>query len=374
MLAFFKKTITTEKQIGAWETSVGLLKPKTVKNDDFFSIDIGASSVKVLQLRKKNSNWHIVGMGTSPVNRSVVADKVLLNVEKLSEAIKQAVDNATIKSKTAYAALSNSQTISKVFNIPSNLTLVEEEDFVQHEARNHIPDTDEMRMDYEVLGVGQEDNTTKIHLVATKADQHQLLVDAVTGAGFDLKVMDIDDLAVVRAANYLIQKNPLTNSEEPNEILVDLGHDFTTIYAIRNGNCVFKRDQNFGMKQLIEEISRHAGIPTQEAEKILSQGSGSENIDQTLGQFRNETANQINRLIQLFFADSSHNRVHRIWLSGGGALMLGLTTEVADLTGVPTYTVNPFDGFELAKHLDPQTINRLAPTYLVAFGLSIRED
>lgn len=353
---------------------MGLFKTKSVKNDDYFSIDIGASSVKVLQLRKKNSNWHIVGMGTSQVNRSVVADKVLLNVEKLSEAIKEAVDNANIKSKTAYAALSNSQTISKIFNIPSNLTLIEQEDFVQHEARNHIPDTEEMRMDYEVLGEGQEDNTTKIHLIAAKADQHQLLVDAVTGAGFDLKIMDVDDLAVIRAANYLIQKNPLTNAEEPNEILVDLGHDFTTIYAIRNGVCVFKRDQNFGMKQLIEEISRHAGIPTQEAEKILSQESGSESLDQTLGQFRNETANQINRLIQLFFADSSHNRVHRIWLSGGGALMSGLTTEVSDLTGVPTYTVNPFEGFELAKHLNAHTINRLAPTYLVAFGLSIRED
>lgn len=353
---------------------MGLFGPKTAKADEFFAIDVGASSVKVLQLRRKSEQWSVVGLGTSVINRAVMADKTLLDVGKLADAISQAVETARIKTKTAYTALPASQTISKTFNIPSGMSIIEEEDFVALEAQNHIPERPEqLRLDYEVVGVG-ENQTSKIHLVATKIDQFQMLVDSVTAAGFDLKVVDVDNLAIVRAINHIIQRNPLANVEDPIEILVDLGHEFTNIFALWQGRCVFTREQNFGMKQLVEEISRFAGISIAEAENVLVQGSETDHLQQIMAQFRSETANQVNRLIQHFFVDSSHNRVHRIWLSGGGSVMQGLTQEVAEMTGVPTYKVDPFSGLELPKQLDPIFAQRIAPTFLTAFGLAIRED
>lgn len=353
---------------------MGLFGPKTAKADEFFAIDVGASSVKVLQLRRKSEQWSIIGLGTSSINRAVMADKTLLDITKLANAISEAVENAKIKSKTAYTALPASQTISKTFNIPAGMSVIEEEDFVQLEAQNHIPDNpDQLRLDYEIVGVG-DNETSKVHLVATKIDQFQMLVDAVATAGFDLKVMDVDNLAIVRGINHLINTNPLSNVEDPNEILVDLGHEFTNIFALRQGRCIFTREQSFGMKQLVEEISRFAGISIEEAENVLVRGSETEHLQQIMAQFRSETANQVNRLIQLFFADSSHNRVHRIWLSGGGSVMHGLTQEVAEMTGVPTHKADPLAGLELPKHLDPLFIQRIAPTFLTAFGLAIRED
>lgn len=353
---------------------MGLFGPKTAKADEFFAIDVGASSVKVLQLRRKAEQWSVIGLGTSPINRAVMADKTLVDIGKLADAISKAVENARIKTKTAYTALPTSQTISKTFNIPAGMSIIEEEDFVALEAQNHIPERPEqLRLDYEVVGVG-ENQTSKIHLVATKIDQFQMLVDSVTTAGFDLKVVDVDNLAIVRGINHMIQRNPLANVEDPIEILVDLGHEFTNIFALRQGRCVFTREQNFGMKQLVEEISRFAGIEISEAEDVLVQGSETDHLQQIMAQFRSETANQVNRLIQHFFVDSSHNRVHRIWLSGGGSVMQGLTQEVAEMTGVPTYKVDPLSGLELPKQLDPIFVQRIAPTFLTAFGLAIRED
>jgi len=357
-----------------WETRVGLFGSKTAKTDDFFSIDVGASSVKVLQLRRRGDQWSIIGMGMSPLNRSIVADKNLVDVQKLADAVSLAVENARIKAKTAYTALPSSQTIAKTFNIPDGLSVIEQEDQVQLEAQNHIPESpDQLRMDYEIVGVG-ENNTLKVYLVATKIDQFQMLVDAIGMAGFDLKVVDVDNLAMVRAINHLIARNPLANVEAPNEILIDLGHEFTNIFAIHQGRCIFTREQNLGMKALVEEISRYAGISTTEAENVLAQGSPAENLQQVMAQFRSETANEINRMIQHFFADSSMNRVHRIWLSGGGSVMQGLVQEVAEMTGVPTYKAEPFGGFELPKHLDPLFVQKMGPTFLTAFGLAIRED
>lgn len=353
---------------------MGLFGPKTAKADEFFAIDVGASNVKVLQLRRKGDQWSVVGLGSSPITRAIIADKALLDPTKLANAISEAVEKAKIKSKTAYTALPASQTISKTFNIPAGMSIIEEEDFVKLEAQNHIPErADELRLDYEIVGAG-ENETSKVHLVATKIDQFDALVNAVTLAGFDLKVMDVDNLAIIRAINHLIKTNPLSNVDEPNEILVDLGHEFTNIFALRQGRCIFTREQSFGMKQLVEEISRNAGISITEAETVLVQGSETDQLQQVMAQFRSETANQVNRLIQLFFADSSHNRVHRIWLAGGGSVMQGLPQEVAEMTGVPTYKADPLAGFELPKHLDPIFVQRISPTFLTAFGLAIRED
>lgn len=349
-------------------------KNSTTKVDDFFAIDIGASSVKVLQLKRKGSNWAVVGMASEPINRSIISDKVIQSSEKLSDAIALAVKKAKIKTKAAYTSIFSSQVTIKTFTIPHNLSLVEQEDFVALEARNYIPiPAEETVMDYEVLGPADEQNYIKILLVATKIDQHQVLVESVQNAGFDLKVMDVDHFTINRAMNYLIAKNPL-KYEDTIEVLIDLGHEFTNIYVISEGKIIFNREQSFGMKQLTEEISRNTGVSISEAEAILVKGSNDETISQIIASFRSEAAQQINRLIQIFFADSSHNRVHRVWLSGGGASMPDLTSEVSDSCGVPTYIVNQFDGFETPKGLDAKQLQKLAPNFLNAFGLSIRED
>ena len=353
------------------------------KNKDFFALDIGSSSVKVLQLSGKNGQWTIQGIGHSPITRAVVADKSIVDNVGLAAAIEKAVQQAKIKTKHAYAAIPAAQTTSKTITIPANLSVLEQEDFVQLEAQNHIPfPIDEVRMDFEVLDKSKagsktagSDETDTILLVATKIDQLQNRVDAITSADIQVDVMDVDQFAIERAMKYIIGQSPLTNVEDPIEVVIDLGHEFTVLHVLHEGRAIYNREQNFGMKQLTDEVGRRFGLSMEQTQIGISKKQLPEEFQKDiLPSFRSEVAGQVNRLIQFFFAGTSFNRVHRIWVLGGGAALDGLAEEISEVTGVPTRIVNPLEHLNTSKNVDTQYIHDMGSAFLTAFGLAIRED
>lgn len=348
---------------------------------ELFALDIGSSSVKVLHMSRDGGGWRILGVGHSPINRAVVADKSVVDVEGLAAAIEKAVQEADIRAKSVIAAMPAGQASTKIINMPSDLNEVEQENFIQLEAPNHIPfPLDEVRMDFEILGVSPTDSSVwDTQIVAVKIEAFQSRVDAVEAAGFQVQVMDVDEFAIERAMRYVIAQNPQpAGVTDPIEVLVDIGHEFTILHVIKDGRSIYTREQNFGMKQLTDEVSRRFGLSVVDAQKAMAQGESSglpeEYTTEILPQFRGEVASQINRLVQFFFASSSYNRVHRIWISGGGGGLAGVTKEIMDTTGVKTFVINPLSFATNASALDQTYIQTMGSGFLTAFGLAIRED
>lgn len=350
---------------------------KNTKNKDFFALDIGASAVRVLQMTKKGSQWVVLSAGQAPISRNVVADKSIVDTSGLAKAIDMAAKSARIKAKHVYAAMPSSQATIKNINIPKDLDEIEREDYVSVEAGNHIPfPVEDVRMDFDIIGTSKaDDELLEVMLVAAKKDHFQIMVDAVNEADYKVEVMDVDELAIERAMSFIIDKHQLPNVNDALEVVIDLGHEFTTIYVLHNGKSIYNREQQFGMKQLIDEASRTLELSANEVlQGIRNNSLGDEFNKELLAQFKSDVAGQINRLIQFFFAATSFNRVHRIWICGGGAGLPNITDEVAELTGVPTRVLNPLAEVELNKGIDPNYINHNGSSFLAAFGLAIRED
>lgn len=362
---------------------MGLLKAKAAKKETF-AVDIGSSSVKVLQLGRtpgaRGSGWSVLGMGHSPISRAVVADKTVVDPEALALAIEQAVAKARIRSRNAITAMPASQATRKTVVMPKDLSEIEQENFMQVEAPNHIPfPLDEVRMDFEILGQNDaEKNSYDVQLVAVKTEDLQQRVDALAAANLVIDVMDIDEFAIERVMRFVTAQNPLSDTNEHIEALIDIGHEFSVLYVLKDGRSIYTREQNFGMKQLTDEVSRRFSLSAQDTQAQLSLEKESslppEYHNEVLPQFRLEVASQINRLIQYFFAATSHNRVSRIWISGGGGSLSNISEEVHDLTGVKTAVINPLGYAQVENGADPAYIQAMGPSFLTAFGLAMRED
>ena len=360
---------------------------KTGKTKDFFALDIGSSSVKVIQLQAQGHgtkrSWTVIGLGQAPINRSIVSDKTIVNAEGLRNAIEAALKAAGIRSKTAWTLLPKSQAVSKIFAIPSGLNVLEQEDQVALEAVNHIPfSLDSVSYDHEILGYAKDPGTGAINneavdvlFVAAKTENVDSLSTALNEGGYEIEVLDVDDLAVERGMRWLIQQSPLGGVEDPIEAVIDLGHEVAVIHVIHNGRTIYTREQPFGMKHLTDEASKRYGMTAEKVEAALSEGD-SRNLPEgfdsvVVAPFRAEAASTVNRMIQFFFASTSYNRVHRIWLLGGGASLSGIVQEVADATGVPTRVANPFEHVNTTSGISAQDIQKWGPAYLQAFGLAI---
>lgn len=362
---------------------------KTGKTKDFFALDIGSSSVKVIQLQAHGSGsrrtWTVTGLGQAPINRSIVADKVVVNAEGLGQAIDAALRAAGIRSKTTWTTLPKSQAVSKIFSIPAGLSVLEQEDQVALEAVNHIPFAlDSVSYDHEILGYAKDPGTGETNIeavdvlfVAAKTENVDNLSNALAESNYEIEVLDVDDLAVERGMRWLINQAPMTGVEDPIEAVIDLGHEMAIIHVLQDGRTIYSREQPFGMKHLTDEASKRYGLTAEKVEAALAQdGTRGDDIPESfesevVAPFRGEVASTVNRMIQYFFASTSYNRVHRIWLLGGGAGLAGVVQEVADATGVPTRVANPFEHLNTASGIDSQDIHRWGPAYLQAFGLAI---
>lgn len=365
---------------------------KPGKTKEVFALDIGSSSVKVIQLipngTGKRRTWTLKGLGQAPINRSVVTDKTVANAEALGQAIGVALKNAGIRSKTVWTTLPKAQAVSKIFSIPSGLGVLEQEDQVAVEAVNHIPfSLDTVRYDHEILGPARDASSGEISsdavevlFVAAKSENVDTLVGALGESNFEVELLDVDELAIERGMRWMIEQTPLSGLEDPIEAVIDLGHEVTVIHVLQNGRSIYSREQSFGMKHLTEEASRRYGLSAEKVEAALSGHHEEEQIvlpdnfeAEVVVPFRTEVANTVNRMIQFFFASTSFNRVHRIWLSGGGAGLAGVVQEVADATGVPTRLANPFEHVhvQVSGKLAEQDLQRLGPAFLQAFGLAI---
>lgn len=363
---------------------------KTGKTKEVFALDIGSSSVKVIQLipsgTGKRRTWTLVGIGQAPINRSVVADKTVVNAEGLGQAISTALKNAGIRSKHVWTALPKAQSVSKIFPIPAGLGVLEQEDQVAVEASNHIEfPLDAVRYDHEILGPARNPETGEasteavdVLFVAAKTENVDTLVGALSASNLEVELLDIDELAIERGIRWMIEQNPMEAVEDPIEAVIDLGHEVTVIHVLQNGRVSYSREQSFGMKHLTEEASRRYGLTADKVEDILAgrqledPSIVPENFEEeVIVPFRSEVANTVNRMIQFFFASTSFNRVHRIWLLGGGASLNGVVQAVADATGVTTRVANPFEHVQVAGKIDHEDMQRLGPTFLQAFGLAI---
>jgi type IV pilus assembly protein PilM len=83
-----------------------------------FGLDIGSSSVKVVELVEARGGLSLATFATIPLPRDVIAEGTMKDPAVVSEAIKEAVDRAGIKSKLAVISISGREGITKRVPLP----------------------------------------------------------------------------------------------------------------------------------------------------------------------------------------------------------------------------------------------------------------
>ena len=136
--------------------------------------------------------------------------KMLAKSLKLS---KKAVKVAGGKMSAAIAAVPASAVITKRIEMSNAFSEFELEDQIKVEADQFIPyPLDEVALDFEVIGpVKNNENLDKVLLVACRKTDVEQREDAISNAGLQCSIVDVDTYAVERAF-------PLTSSEPRDEI------------------------------------------------------------------------------------------------------------------------------------------------------------
>ncbi len=344
------------------------------KKAPLLGIDISTAAVKLLELSRSASRYRVEGYAVTPLPQDAVVDKNIANVEVIGNTIKSVIKQSGTRLKHAAVAVAGSSVITKTISMPANLTEEEIEAQIELEADQYIPySLDEVSRDFEVQGPNEKNpDMVDILLVASRRENVEDRVAALELAGLNAEIVDVEAYAVENAFNLIVDQLP-GGDKDRTVVIADTGATLTSLNVIHNNRIIYTREQNFGGKQLTEEIQRRYGLSYEEAGLAKKLGGLPDNYTaEVLEPFKQAMAQQIARSLQFFRSSSTHRNVEVIVLAGGCASIPGIETLIGENLGTPTLIANPFINMALSARVSQQGLNRDAPAMMIACGLALR--
>lgn len=348
-----------------------MLFKKKVKR--FLGIDIGTSSLRVVDLDRSGSSYVLNGYAVEDLPLGVVSDRNIHDVEAVGKALDKAIKSLRTKTAMAAVAVGGSSVITRSVEVAKGLNDADVEVQLQLEADQYIPyPLDEVSIDFARVGPSVNDETKEeILLAACRKESIETRESVLAYAGLTAGVVDLESYAMERAATLL----PLAKragSGAPFAI-VDIGSSTLSFNIIFNGHIIYNREQIFGGRQLTEEIQRHYGLTFLDAERAKKKGELPEDYEQAVLQaFMDQIADQIARSMQFFFATGQYNTVDGIVLAGGSARIEQLVSYIQNKLNVPTERANPFSDMKTSSKINAAALAQDAPSLMVACGLAMR--
>ena len=357
----------------AWKRNGGVLKLFQKKSNPVIGLDIGSTSVRLLQLSRHGSGYRIDHFAVAPLGEGVVVDNVVTDVEAISSAISTALKASGTRAKSCAIAVSGSAVFTKTICLPANLAETDIESQVQIEANQYIPyPLDEVSLDFEVLGPSLRNaDMVDILLAASKGENVESRQDAIDTAGLKAKVVDVEAFAIANAFELIRKRDGVNRSEAVG--FLDIGYDLTTLLVIKGGRVIYTRDHPFGGHQLLEETQRRYDMTAEQASFFERNEEAPDDFEEeVLEPFQLNIVHQISRALQFYASSNEYSKISTIYLSGTAAALKGLAPMVQQELGMTTRVADPVTGMDIAENVNVAALKRNTTNLMIAMGLALR--
>ena len=343
------------------------------RNQELIGIDIGASSVKLVQLREIRSGYQLVNFGMAALPAETIVDNTIMDSGAVVSAIRDLVQSRKLKAKNVATSISGHSVIIRKILMPI-MTEEELEASIQWEAEQYIPfDMSEVNLDFQILGPdGNDPAQMNVILVAAKKDFVNDHVALIKECGLTPVVMDVDCFAVAN-----VFEGGYGVPEHDSVALIDLGASSLNVNILRGGMPVFTRDIQMGGNLYNEELQKRFGLNNEDAE-AAKQGAETDGVaPEAVAGVINETsevlATDIQRSLDFFCASSSDERPKQVFVTGGVSKVSAIRTALAQRLGASVQSIDPWRQITSnPKQFAPEYLQAVGPFFTVAAGLAMR--
>lgn len=337
-------------------------------------LDIGASAVKVVQLRKEKNKIILDTYGEialGPYAGLKIGQPVHLGEEKLVEAINYLFKEAKITARDAVIAIDPSGAYVSLVHVPK-VDDKELKTMMPLEARKYIPmPITEVQMDWwHVPDTVKFTNDSKLTSVVLAAVSNNVLV------AYDSLVKKIE----LRNVEYEIHGYSLLRASPPHThkmiLYVDIGSESTALSLVFQGIVldmhVIARGSQEGTLQLSKALS--VTIDTaEEAKRVFGYKGDDSNpfLKDILELSSYPLFGELARL-SLMYERKYNQTIEGIILTGGGSRVPGMITTYSKTVHIAGRIVTPFEQVVVPEFLS-EMMERVGPTYAVALGCALKK-
>lgn len=342
-----------------------------MKSREIVGIDIGSSSVKLVQLNEYKGAYQLKNVGILPLPSEAIVDNSLMDTTSIVETIKDLLKSLNSKAKEAVCSISGNSVIIRKITLPA-MTPEELEDQIAWEAEQYIPfDINDVNLDFEILDTDlSASGKMTVLLVASKKEIINEYVAVFNEAGLKLVVVDVDSFAV----QNIFEQN-YTPAEHEVVALINIGATIMNLNVVKGGVSLFTRDVQMGGNLYTEEIQRQFSLSGDDAERAKVTGDYPDKVrlNDTICRINETLAIEILRSLDFYNSTAEDQKISKIYLSGGCSKISMLPEAVAQRLGLPVELLNPLRNITCnEKEFDPEYLQEIGPLVAVAAGLAMR--
>lgn len=346
----------------------------------FLGIDIGTSAIKIVELSSfankiKLENYLELPSHPFHQREAFVPEKstIYLPAKEIAQAIREALQEAKIKTRNCAIAIPDFLTFFTTFNLPP-MSKEELPEAVKIEARKYVPlPIKEVTVDWQIIDRGKEgQNQLTILCVAVPNEIIAKCRQIALLANLKLLVLEAEIFGLVRA---------LTKKEDRLTGLIDMGTRSTTCSVVENGVLKIYHSLNFSGNSLTEKIAQQLEIDWELAEKI-KKCWGLSNFPifwstEMKSFFSNIISSSLVPMLEEIKKVFSHpylkkrGEIDKIILAGGIGLIPGMLPFFQNYFKTEVEIANPFLNISYPPILE-EKIKKMAPTFAVAVGMALR--
>jgi type IV pilus assembly protein PilM len=340
-------------------------------------LDIGSSSIKVLQLKETKKGLALENFGIEPLPAQTIVDGAIMNQGAVVDAIRSLVKKLRIKQREAAIAIAGHSVIIKKITVPK-MTPEELEEQIPWEAEHHIPFAkDDVEIDHQLINPMNAQGQMELLLVAAKKE---VVGDYAAVARQALLIPVVIDVAAFTIQNAFEVNYQIATNETV--ALMNVGAATSNINIVTGGMSTFTRDVTIGGNAFTEEIQKQLSVGYEEAEAYKIGGrTGSEaheivpqEVERILEQVAQSMAGEFQRSLDFFLATAADATIARIYLAGGTARSAALQRAIEERSRMPVEVLDPFRRLMLDEaRFDTGFLRSHAPEAVVGVGLALRQ-
>ena len=349
-----------------------LMSPIFFGGDNLFlGIDIGDSSLKMVELRKKGRQIQLANYAFSE-NVSEVNFMKVEDIKYLASAIVKVKTEAGITAKRVTASLPTFAVFSSIISVnvadKKNLSAA-----VNEEAQKVIPlPLEDMTLDWKIVpdekGKISQTGNLKIFLTGSPKKLVRKYISIFKAAKLELASLETETFSLVRS---------LLGDDKTTVMIVELGANSTDFSIIRESIPILNRSLTISGATITKLLAEKMGIPYAQAEQFkldLSLSLAQENKDglpKMIAQALEPIVTEMQYMLD-FFHSQNKGDVEKVILTGGGAMLLNLADYFSERLNLQVIIGDPWHRINYPAELKP-VLSEVGPRLSVAVGLAMRE-
>jgi len=338
-------------------------------------VDIGLSAIKMAEVAKQSDGtYKLVNYSAVDLPEGTIIEDEIQKEDEIIKALQVGIKELGSSNKFVCVGVSGPNTLIKRLQL-SGGSEEEIEDQVVWEAEQYLPfPIDEGNISFSVVGENQGGGVDVI-IGAAKKSVINSFKEVIERSGLKVKIIDHSAAATLNV--FEVAMGELAQARGKAWIIMDLGAQKTQFMIYKNGILVFTKEISIGGLTITEEIQRQMGVNYNEAESLKIHGDGSGNIPEEIVEIINQVLDtfftELKKTIDFWVSATSEEDFDGCILTGGGALIPGLSEALQELLEIDVQVLNPFAEISYNKNnISEDMINDIAFKGVGAIGLAMR--